>query len=486
MLNGDSLNPGKVFNSYCSYPWNQFYPIIQPCVFLPKPGSDSLYHLFHLRSDDKYRTPMNLLYTEIDASKDNGNGAVISKNNTLLSDSLYLGQFVTATRHANGRDWWVVVTRRFHSEIHVTLVTPDTVEYKGMQDVGFTEVDSGYCCNQTRFTPDGSKFFRNHPGGMLILDFDRCSGTFSNPVYWDYHTMPSGSGGVAISFDNRFLYLTTGGEIQQYDLFSQNILASREIVAEYDGFMSPEATYFFHAALAPDGKIYILTTTNNDILHVIHSPSKKGLACKVEQHGIKLPARGSDFEPNFPNYRLGPLDGSPCDTLGIDNLPIAHFRYDVVDTLSPQQIEFTDLSYYEPATWHWDFGDGTTSQDTSPIHLYTAAGTYTVCLTACNANACDTVCQEVEVTAVSSVTLQGEGGQVLLWPNTARETLHLQAEMDIERVSIMDATGVEVLQQAAIGMGSQGSLDIRRLSPGLYYLYLLADGRMWSGKFVKI
>ncbi|MDO8365245.1 MAG: PKD domain-containing protein [Saprospiraceae bacterium] len=484
MLNGDSLNPGEVYNVYCNLPY--FYPVIQPCIFLSKPGSDSRYYLFHLRSDDHYRNPMNLLYTEIDASGDNGNGAVISKNKSLLSDSIYLGQYVTATRHANGRDWWVVVTRRFHSEIHVTLVTPDTVRYMGMQDVGFTEVDGGYCCNQTRFTPDGSRFFRNHPGGMLILDFDRCGGTFSNPLYWDYHTMPTGSGGVAISHDNRFLYLCAGDTIQQYDLRAPDVLASKEIVAEYDGFMSPEVTYFFHAALAPDGKIYILTTTNNDILHVIHSPTKKGLACKVEQHGIKLPARGSFFEPNFPNYRLGPLDGSSCDTLGIDNLPIAHFRYDGVDTLSPQQIEFTDLSYYEPATWHWDFGDGTTSQDTSPVHFFSAPGTYTVCLTVCNANACDTVCQNVEIEAVSIVTLEGEGGQVLLWPNPARETLHLQGEKDIERVCIIDATGKEVLLHTVVGTTSQVSIDIRQLPSGLYYLNIQAKDKVWSGKFVKM
>lgn len=483
MLNGDSLNPGKVYNVYCNLPY--FYPIIQPCIFLPKPGSDSLYYLFHLRSDDKYRNPMNLLYSEIDASGDNGNGAVISKNKAVFSDSILLGQFVTATRHANGRDWWVVVTRRFHSEIHVTLVTPDTVQYMGMQDVGFTEVDSGYCCNQTRFTPDGSKFFRNHPGGMLILNFDRCSGTFSNPVYWDYHTMPSGSGGVAISYDNRFLYLSTGGQIQQFDLFAPDVLASREIVAEYDGFMSPEETYFFHSALGPDGKIYILTTTNNDILHVIHSPTKKGLACKVEQHGIKLPARGSDFEPNFPNYRLGPLDGSPCDTLGIDNLPVAHFRWNVEDTLSPQQIEFTDLSYYEPATWHWNFGDGSTSQDTSPVHLYSAPGIYTVCLTVCNANACDTSCQLIEIASVNTVTLEGEGGKLLLWPNPVGELLHLQAEQEIDRVSVFDATGKEVLQQTTAGTASQVSIDIRRLPLGLYYLSLSAEDKIWNGKFVK-
>ncbi|MBK8966601.1 MAG: hypothetical protein IPM36_07930 [Lewinellaceae bacterium] len=58
--------------------------------------------------------------------------------------------------------------------------------------------------------------------------------------------------------------------------------------------------------------------------------------------------------PNFPNYRLGPLDGSPCDTLGLDNLPAAHFRWEFWDTLTPLNVSFTDLSIYEPATWQWD------------------------------------------------------------------------------------------------------------------------------------
>jgi hypothetical protein len=483
MLNGDTLSPGKVYKVYCNLPY--FYPVIQPCIFLPKPGSDSNYYLFHLRSDNFYYSPMNLLYSEIDVRGDNGNGAVVRKNMEVLSDSIYLGSFVTATKHANGRDWWVVVTRRFHSDMHVTLVTADTVQYMGMQDVGFTEVDSAYCCNQTRFTQDGSRLFRSHPGGMLILDFDRCSGTFSNPVYWNYDTMPSLSGGVSMSYNNRFLYLTTGGEISQLDLTASDLLGSRVVVATYDGFMSPEPTYFFHAQLAPDGKIYIHTTTNNDILHVIHHPDKKGLACKVEQHGIKLPARGSDFEPNFPNYRLGPLDGSPCDTLGINNLPVAHFRPDVVDTLAPQLFEFTDLSYYEPATWHWDFGDGTTNQDTSPVHLYTAPGIYTVCLTVCNANACDTACQEIEVKAVSNTTYQADQDQWQLYPNPAGEILHLQPETPIETIQIFDATGREMRSLSVTPSNEGITVHIRQLPGGLYYLVLRLKDRVWSGKFVK-
>jgi len=488
MLNGDTLNPGKVYEEFCTVGIWSFYPLWQPCIFLPKPSSDSLYYLFHLRDDDYLWNPMNLMYSVVDASASGGDGAVISKNNSVLSDSVFLGNYVTATRHANGRDWWVVVPRRFSNNIHVTLLTSEGVEYKGLQNFDSlnVEIDSAYWGSQTAFSADGSKYFYNSTDKLLVLDFDRCTGTLSNPISLNWDSLPFGGRGVATSPNSRFLYLSSGGTIQQYDLWAADLASSMQVVATYDGFEAPHPTTFFQMMPGPDGKIYIVTTADNNVLHVIHNPNERGLSCNVEQHALTLPARQSYFINNFANYNLGPIDGAPCDTLGINNVPIARFQWNVQDTLSPQQIVFTDYSYHTPTSWHWDFGDGTTSQDTSPVHLYGSPGTYSVCLTVCNANACDTVCQEVEVTAISSVTLQGEGGQVLLWPNPARETIHLHADREIERVSIIDATGVEVLQQSAVGMGSQGSLDIRRLSPGLYYLYLLADGRMWSGKFVKI
>ncbi|MCC6447334.1 MAG: gliding motility-associated C-terminal domain-containing protein [Chitinophagaceae bacterium] len=44
----------------------------------------------------------------------------------------------------------------------------------------------------------------------------------------------------------------------------------------------------------------------------------------------------------------------------------------------------------------WDFGDGNTSTDKDPIHIYEKDGTYTVCLTARNSYGCkDTACKSV-------------------------------------------------------------------------------------------
>ncbi|MBA3972457.1 MAG: T9SS type A sorting domain-containing protein, partial [Bacteroidetes bacterium] len=48
---------------------------------------------------------------------------------------------------------------------------------------------------------------------------------------------------------------------------------------------------------------------------VINQPDSVGLACDLVQHGIPLPAYNYNSLPNHPNYFLGALAGSPCDTL---------------------------------------------------------------------------------------------------------------------------------------------------------------------------
>lgn len=46
------------------------------------------------------------------------------------------------------------------------------------------------------------------------------------------------------------------------------------------------------------------------------------------------------------------------------------------------RAQFTNLSSDNALTFHWDFGDGESSTDASPMHVYAAPGTYTVRLTA--------------------------------------------------------------------------------------------------------
>ena len=60
--------------------------------------------------------------------------------------------------------------------------------------------------------------------------------------------------------------------------------------------------------------------------------------------------------------------------------PVAGFIVDDASGAAPLTVAFTDVSTGSPGTWLWDFGDGTSSTERNPIHVYTDPGTYTVSL----------------------------------------------------------------------------------------------------------
>ncbi len=66
-------------------------------------------------------------------------------------------------------------------------------------------------------------------------------------------------------------------------------------------------------------------------------------------------------------------------------LPVADFNSGSVGGLT---IQFVDLSE-DANAWHWDFGDGATSVEFSPVHTYPSAGNYNVNLTVSNENGTD-------------------------------------------------------------------------------------------------
>ncbi len=85
--------------------------------------------------------------------------------------------------------------------------------------------------------------------------------------------------------------------------------------------------------------------------------------------------------------------------------PVASFTFDKGGT--DLEVQFIDTSTSQGAlTYSWNFGDGASSTESSPSHLYAAAGTYTVVLTVTDASGLsDTATARVTV----PVTTQGNG-----------------------------------------------------------------------------
>ncbi len=312
MLGGDSLNAGQL--AYEN--WEHGYSAFEGIQALPL-GND-LYYLFHVRGE-WVTVPVvpDLLGTVIDMKGNGGLGEVIQKNQLIKKGNHY--EFPAATRHANGRDWWVASPELYQNKIFTCMVTPYGVTDTTTQTIGYKppSIDS-IGIGQNFFSPDGTTYVDlDQLNGVRIYDFDRCTGTFSN-----FRQIPSSvvsmTYGGAISPNSQYLYVTAndGQLVLQFDLYANDIAASLDTVAVYDGYMQgPFESRFFWMRLAIDGKIYIATNTRH--FHLINSPDTKGFGCDVRQHYIPLPQEPSTI-PVYPNYRLGPIDGSPCDTLGID------------------------------------------------------------------------------------------------------------------------------------------------------------------------
>ena len=72
-------------------------------------------------------------------------------------------------------------------------------------------------------------------------------------------------------------------------------------------------------------------------------------------------------------------------------VPGAEFVAETLKGDPPLTVRFHDFSSGNPATWLWDFGDGSLSTEKDPVHTYTKEGSYTTSLYVANAFGSDTL-----------------------------------------------------------------------------------------------
>ncbi len=394
-------------------------------------------------------------YSIVDMNSNNLKGSLENKNTIILLDTLDPGRLLSI-KHANGRDWWIIRGRYNMKSFYKFIVINDTVIINDLQVIG---EDQYLPLGGVTTSPNGKNivYFHQHVGplhglpgenGFFIntFNFDRSSGILSNPKTLKISQDTGYLFGAAFSPNGKYLYVSRINYIFQIDMTSDSLVL--DTVAVFDGFnyISPGNfqifTWFGFIERAPDGRIYGNTgCCTQQYLFYINKPNLKGKACDVRQHAIKITSHNN--LPSFPNYRLGPIDGSVSDSLGIDNIPVAEFRYDQ-DTVNFRSIDFTNLSWYEAEEFWWDWGDGsqpyyTTVWDTSIIHTYAKDGIYEVCLRAKNKNGETTKCKRINI---GTTTTKDEADNPLiditLSPNPMREILIIQVNDYLPEKMIMN------------------------------------------------
>lgn len=321
MPNGDSIHIGLLVPG--------FYPssITQGVLILPIPESDSEYYLFQIQGDSENQ---GIEYSIVDMELDGGLGDVMHKNLDLNTDTIC--EKMQAVKHANGRDWWLLTCKSANdSTISFIkyLITPNAIIGPYLQS--FTDLtnlgtNSSFSAGQMKFSRNGALLAFTRSYYIEIWDFDRCTGELSSQQTIHNNV---GSYGCEFSSDSRRLFITKtsttsyNGWLYQYCLdCALPIEETEEIIyeCEYD--------YYSLGSLqiGPDDKIYasiahlnykdhVYSVVNNNIC-VINNPNEGGLACDFDTLVISLEDTRVTFGlPNMPNYKLGALEGSPCDTL---------------------------------------------------------------------------------------------------------------------------------------------------------------------------
>jgi PKD repeat protein len=85
--------------------------------------------------------------------------------------------------------------------------------------------------------------------------------------------------------------------------------------------------------------------------------------------------------------------------------PVADFKADRQMGNAPFLVKFTDISTNSPTSWVWEFGDGTSSYEQNPQHVYANEGSYDVRLTATNQYGSDSVFKSGSTTPVVTTTV---------------------------------------------------------------------------------
>jgi len=279
-------------------------------LIVPLPENPDIYYVF-TTSPGSYDVSFPIehrgfRYSLVDLSKDNGLGVVVEKN-MLLSESTT--EKVTATVHANGRDYWVVMHEFNNNIFKAFLVSPQGIDPEpvisktgGVHSGGFDANDEGNAVGQMKFSADGSRLalaiFAHKT--VEVFSFDALRGRLAFESRFADFSEPDRIYGVEFSPSGRFLYATDAGcSIYQFDLadgkldgFDYKIVSNLEPLCDRPSQLQ----------LGPDNKIYV-AKYGISFIGIINNPEVLGEDVDFESHGIEIPSDGLRYCKNgLPNF----------------------------------------------------------------------------------------------------------------------------------------------------------------------------------------
>ena len=362
----------------------------QSVIIVPFSNYPNLYYIFCTNGFFD-----GLTYSLLDMTLDNGLGDItFDKNEQLFLKST---EKLTATKHANGTDYWVVTHEQYSNKFLSYLIDSYGIRPPVISFAGDSLYD--YSLGQMKISQNGKRIAfassaedQGSIGKSFVFDFDNITGKVSNAKLVSRQHYYKGPYGLEFSPSGNLLYVTEHfvdttsinsehGFLYQYDLNVQDIKLS-EVIIYNSQFRQKDLIGSLQ--LGPDGRIYAAIYENR-ALGIINNPNVYGLGCNFVFNGISLSDGMSAF--GLPNC---------VEPLFIKN----DFTY--------QRTCYKDTTFFYPDikrydSLRWNFGDITTGIDNSskfknPTHVFSDTGTYTVRLFIFRSRYVDTITNNVRIT----------------------------------------------------------------------------------------
>ncbi|MCC3152143.1 gliding motility-associated C-terminal domain-containing protein [Hymenobacter sp. BT770] len=345
-------------------------PIRKPGI--TQPGQPTRYLLFTLNST------VGLSYSEIEIPAGGGPGTVIdsTKNKPLARGT---AEKLTGVFHKNGCDIWVIThgwgDAKTGNDNRGDAFLAYRVTVAGVQPVPIiTPVGSLHAASkspvgfkgQMKVTPDGqrlalarySEAVGDSSSTVELFGFDTGSGQVSvNPQV--PYIVDSGAGkyyGVGFS-PGSYLYATVRNppKLLQFDISGKGPVTKQDIPLK-------TAADLGSLQAAPDGKIYV-ARDNQPALGFIAYPDSVAAKVGYAEDSLKLGGRLSGL--GLVNFNQSSLlrVGPSAQITGCRQIA---FKAPPID--------------FDKKVYAWTFGDGATSADENPVHVYATPGNYTVTL----------------------------------------------------------------------------------------------------------
>jgi gliding motility-associated-like protein len=357
--------------------------VTQPCIIVPWPEDSSLYYIFTIDrlkfSDLVNYTTQGLCVTVIDMKLRNGLGDAQS---TVLNKQLLapVAQKLTAVKHRNGKDFWVIVHEWDNNKFDAFHITPYGMESPVVSSVGSihggnrSEVNNslGYM----KASPDGNKLALAITQKKVIelFDFNNETGVVSNPQTFTTTVNGINPYGIEFSPDSHLLYATVfeiGGVekpvrpsyIYQFEIKSG--LTNPVVVDSISGVRIAAMQ------LATDGRIYLSRTNNHqslrDSLEVIYDPNRPGKSCNLNLldniPGNEFPLMNRKSAYSLPNF-----------VQSFVNIPT--FTWENVCQGDATRFNLTNEANIDSINWNFD--DGGSASVVDPVYSFASPGKYWV------------------------------------------------------------------------------------------------------------